>query len=217
MKGSFMEWGKKLDKTSNKVITETDFTGAEQKKFKLLTKQDLPFVLIGIIIVVLIAGFVSLIPMIREHGSDQSVVIDKKIAELNEKIEKFKEIEGKLAKFEKNLIILKKMDSKIDTIDANLTLKIGKISQNLSDINDLYASIKSKIDKQKKIIVKKKIPVRIIRKKKDIPVKFYQVKKGDTFYSISRRFKISLVQLKKLNNFNEKSKLYPNMKIKIRE
>ncbi|MCP3924015.1 MAG: LysM peptidoglycan-binding domain-containing protein [Desulfobacterales bacterium] len=211
-----MEWGKKLDKTSSKVITETDFTGAEEKKFKLLTKQDLPFVLIGIIIIVLIAGFVSLIPMIREHGSDQSVVIDKKIAELNEKIEKFKEIEGKLAKFEKNLIILKKMDSKIDTIDANLTLKIGKLSQNLAEINELYASIKSKIDKQKKIIVKE-TPAIIIKKKNDIPVKFYQVKKGDTFYSISRRFKISLVQLKKLNNFNEKSKLYPNMKIKIRE
>ena len=214
-----MEWGKKLDETSTKVITETDFTGPEEKKFKLLTKNEIPFILIGILLVVLIAGFVSLVPLIRESGSDKSVVIDTKIKELNEKIEKFKEFEAKISKFERNLMILKKMDSKIDTIDANLTLKIAKINQSLDELDSSFVTIKNEIKKPKEDINKKKNPVVVVIKKvkKKDPEKFYQVKKGDTFYSISRRFKISLVQLKKLNKFNEKSKLYPNMKIRIRK
>jgi membrane-bound lytic murein transglycosylase D len=43
----------------------------------------------------------------------------------------------------------------------------------------------------------------------------YTVKKGDTMYSISRQFKVSMVDLLSWNNKSRKSKIYPGQKIDV--
>ena len=47
------------------------------------------------------------------------------------------------------------------------------------------------------------------------PKRVYYIKKGDTLYSISRNFKVSVNSLLKLNNLKEKSILRIGQKIKI--
>ena len=45
---------------------------------------------------------------------------------------------------------------------------------------------------------------------------FYTVKKGDTLYSISKKYKTSVAALRKLNNLSEKDDIYPGSNLIVR-
>lgn len=72
---------------------------------------------------------------------------------------------------------------------------------------------------EKRTAAKKNIQPVAVQKtppKKDQSV-YYNVQKGDTLYSISRKFKISVLQLKKMNKMNSASTIFVGSKIKVRE
>ena len=45
---------------------------------------------------------------------------------------------------------------------------------------------------------------------------YHTVKKGETLWRISQRYKVSLVQLRKLNKLTEKSKIYPGIRLRVK-
>ena len=49
--------------------------------------------------------------------------------------------------------------------------------------------------------------------KPKVEIKYYTIKKGDTFYSISKNNKISITRLQKLNKIKDTSKIYVGQKL----
>ena len=43
----------------------------------------------------------------------------------------------------------------------------------------------------------------------------YTVKKGDTLYRISRRYNLSVEQLRQYNQLDQKASIYPGQKLKV--
>ena len=62
-----------------------------------------------------------------------------------------------------------------------------------------------------------KIPVKKSVKNQTKAAMFHTVKKGETLYSIGRKYKISIAQLRKMNNLSADAKIYPGNNLLIRE
>jgi flagellum-specific peptidoglycan hydrolase FlgJ len=78
--------------------------------------------------------------------------------------------------------------------DKKYPVKLLKIISNYK----LY-----EFDKVKKKDFKYEKPTRNFEETTSLTAKYYQVKKGDTLYAVSRKFKISVELLKKLNNLKD--------------
>lgn len=100
---------------------------------------------------------------------------------------------------------------KFDSVTERLDLLEKKISYLLESVKTATMEIKrvKKISlKKRSVDTKKKTPKKTETSSKKTSI-FYTVKKGDTLYSISKKYKITVAKLKTMNKLTEKSKIYP--------
>lgn len=89
-----------------------------------------------------------------------------------------------------------------------------------SDTKDNLGEKPSKPSVEKEVIELKKVetkPVQSTPKKKTVtttPLQVYRIKRGDTLYSIAKRYNVGVRSLKRWNNLRS-SRIYPGQKLKI--
>ena len=109
-----------------------------------------------------------------------------------------------------NQLIL--LTERLDQLEANMT----------SRINDLAAQFKTAATQPAPEPVKKaeKTPKAEPAKatpgvKKEVPAKIHTVKQGENLYRISRRYNLSVDQLRQYNQLDSKADIYPGQKLKV--
>ena len=92
--------------------------------------------------------------------------------------------------------------------------KYGKTVDELKKLNNLKTT--TIFPGQKLVVDKKEIETKLTEEKKGEFVKeYYTVKKGDSLYKISKKFGLTITQLKKLNNLRT-STIHPGQKLLVR-
>lgn len=103
-----------------------------------------------------------------------------------------------------NQLIL--ITERLDQLEANMTARINSMANQL---NTAPAKPVAAATPKTEAAVPAPAP------KKETKAKIHTVKQGDTLYRISRRYNLSVEQLRQYNKLNSKASIYPGQKLNI--
>ena len=117
--------------------------------------------------------------------------------------------------------------ARVERVEAALSVKFDLVANRLASLEKGLSGIEKKVNKRLERSTQAKPPVKKVVKKpapvKKAPAKgttkaavLHTVKKGDTLYSISRRYKTSVKNLKALNKLAAKAEIFPGDKLVVR-
>lgn len=215
-----------LTKKTNTNKRKTADAQDRSKKFdmSLVRKNEFTLILFGALLLTLIVFFLFFRSPGSEPGpvqvsrSDMSLDLEKRIKTLEQAIE------GKLA--------LGTTDETRANTVTNNTLLTDRVTRLETAFSVKFDSLLQRMDAlEKKISLQAgkqvaavtpdpgKKPVTLIKKtvkKEKKAAMFHRVKKGETLYSISKKYDISVAALQKLNNLSPTAKIFPGDNILIR-
>lgn len=172
----------------------------------------------GICILVMVIIIASFYPMTKQVKDDDYIQrLEKRILVLEEKLATLALTDERLRHIEVKSNKVDSFENSVNRLEATITLKTNLLVSRLDDMQLQVDSVKKTVNAANFKNHAGEKPRKKVQKKKAHPEPDYHiVRKGETFYSISRRYGISLEVLKKKNNFNEKTIIYPGQKIIIR-
>ena len=164
-------------------------------------------------IYIAIGGFLILIVL--------SVVVIARTYSLAEKVQllalesRLEQLEGRLGSIEGegglsqtagsgNQLIL--LTERLDQLEANMTARINSMA------NQLTAAPAKPVAE---VTTKTEAAVPASELKKETKAKIHTVKQGETLYRISRRYNLSVEQLRQYNQLDPKASIYPGQKLKV--
>ena len=109
-----------------------------------------------------------------------------------------------------NQLIL--LTERLDQLEANMTARINNLAPQL---NTAAAAPAAEAVKKAEAAPKAEPAKAAPAAKKQLAVKIHTVKQGDTLYRISRRYNLSVDQLRDYNALDSKAAIYPGQKLKV--
>ena len=109
-----------------------------------------------------------------------------------------------------NQLIL--LTERLDQLEANMTARINSLAAQLNT-----AAVKPAPEAEKKAQAASKTASAKAAPaaQEAAPAKIHTVKQGETLYRISRRYNLSVDQLRQYNQLDSKSAIYPGQKLKV--
>lgn len=196
---------------STKEDAGEDFSDEEHHhiwdKKKSFEKSSIPFALMGIGFLVLIILFVVFL------AKTKNVVDKKQVAVLEKRLRQMEERMGKIQGIDEKLILLetegKKFQMFIDRFDrfeTSMSLRMDLIGKELENFQKKGAKVKP---------VKTIVPEQREISKKKTDTIYHQVHAGETLYQISRRYGLTVDELRSLNKLKPEAAIYPGQQLII--
>lgn len=193
------------------------FWNAEKKTFwkKMLGRTEMPFVLMGIGLVLVVIVFYALYP----RGEDRVVYPDSdaisgRLQQIEEKIGAMEmTIEG-LKGLQQDMEPVKNAILRLDSSDASTMARLDSMDERLAFIQKEVEEIKTKTSTGTKPPV---TPTQTDTKNTASEALFYEVQQGDTLYSIGRRYGVGVDAIRKMNDLSEQDAIIPGQKLKVKE
>ena len=165
--------------------------------------SPIPLVLLGLGFFVMIVLFIVFLSKTNDiAGKTEIISIEKRLALLEERFGKVDEIDEKLILLDMQGKKIELFIDRFDRFETSLSLKMDIIN------NELYTSKKkgkktaeSKKPEQKKIV------------KKITHLTYHEVKAKETLYQISRRYGLTVDDLRKLNRLTPEAVIHPGQKL----
>lgn len=198
----------------------------ESKMKSFFKRADFPFFLLGAFILVLLIFIVAKLPEENSSLDTKSNINDKKVDVLSESLSQIRkdlsEIKFEVASDRGNIVApsddfvkaLNALEDRFDKRFALLESKIDSLSKTSqkSTVEKKIIAAEEKIIKAKKPHAPEKTkPANVSKSVKSV---YHDVKKGDTLYSISRKYNVSVDQIKK-NNKMQNNAIHPGEKLLI--
>ena len=157
------------------------------------------FLILIVLCVVLIARTYSL------AEKAQLLALESRLEQLEGRLGSI-EGEGALSKTggSGNQLIL--LTERLDQLEANMTARINNMVKELNTVPPTSAP-----ESAQKAAAPKKAPTA----KKETKAKMHTVKQGDTLYRISRRYQLSVDQLREYNKLGAKAAIYPGQQLYV--
>ena len=103
-----------------------------------------------------------------------------------------------------NQLIL--LTERLDQLEANMTARMNNMVKELRTAPPKTAS---------QAVQKAETPKQLPAEKKETKAKMHTVKQGDTLYRISRRYNLSVDQLREYNKLGVKAAIYPGQQLQV--
>ena len=165
-------------------------------------------------------GLVVMVVMVTHILSRPKNTVDQEYLELLEK--RMQQLEKKLATIGVMDQIIKRvgkqeqdidlLDKKINRFESTVTTQIDQIIKELGALHQKTSQKAASGAPQPKTVEKKQ-PV--ASKKAEPTAKFHQVQAGETLFRISRRYGLSVQQLRTYNDLAPNDAIYPGQKLKL--
>jgi LysM repeat protein len=214
---------------TNKKKKADSNAASKSNDTSLFKKNEFALILIGALLLTTIIFFLFFRSSKETTPSDKPVTTNSSFSELENRMEKMEQTT--LLKNEQGTIVLDPkskdvpsialIDERLSRLEAAFSLKFDSMVERMEKLEKKISIAQSKpvvkatpksVQKAKKTIPEKKAVKKAV-KKTDL---FHTVVKGETLYSISKKYKTSVDSLRKLNNFSENTKLYPGNNILVR-
>ena len=177
------------------------------------TGKPLLLYLIGVIVVLVLVGMVVLKPG-KPIDPDRLTGMDARIKQMEDRMIDLGLMEKKLVGIEAQGERFDRLIKRVDTMESNLTA-----------ILERFASQKQEPQKPVEKIVPqstREVPKKVVAETKPSASKasdiYHHVRSGDTLYSISRRYDLSVAELKQLNpSISGKKTIFPGQKLRIKK
>ena len=198
----------------------------------LLKKNEFALIIFGALILTVIIFFLFFRSSGPKPGPVNKIALgtSTSIAELDKRIKKIEQalqLRGKqgqspLNKTVKNVSGADRLEERVTRLETaflvkfdSLSERMGKIENSISQLKNMPATAVRPKPVAKPAASVKKAVKKAVKKEKKTPL-FHTVQKGETLYSISKKYHTSVAALRKLNNLSAKAKIYPGNNILVR-
>jgi len=170
---------------------------------KSAEKGAMSYVIIvgGFIVLIILA--VIIIPMIRGSGvNDKINSLDERINQLEVRLNRIENLDKRLSLLDKLRTELEiSIMERLDSLEASISSRMG---QKVKELDTLHTEAKQKKPDQKKVVK--------VSEKKTEP-RYHEVSAGETLYRISRKYGLTVEELRRLNKISPKSAIYVGQKL----
>lgn len=133
-------------------------------------------------------------------------------------------IRNKVSKMEGEVMRLKAMEERVINLEKNLALQgvpatgaEGALAEKLEALSKRVEALEKKPASAEKPAAAAPAVKEKLKKETAAPGKkrYHEVKKGETLYQISKKYGISVTELRNLNNLNPEQSIQPGQKIQV--
>ncbi len=160
----------------------------------------------GIGLLVLIAVFAMFFIVGDKDSAEDLKSIRAKLAQLNKRVILLEGTGQKVAGFEDRIKGLQKSVEKLDVSGKPVGERLDRLAKKIDGLQKRMASVPAERETgqaiQKRPISKSKKP-------------YHEVSRGETLYRISKKYGISIDELRRLNNLNQNQTIYPGQKLLV--
>jgi hypothetical protein len=193
------------------------FWNAEKRTLwkRILNRTETPFVLMGIGLVVVVAVFFAFFP--REKGGDvfpDSEAISQRLGQVEEKIGSVETALKPLSGLQEDMETVKKSVLRFDSADASMSARVQRLAEELASLKDEMAELKKAREAEVKTSA---AAPRADQTEAASGAVYHEVRKGDTLYNISRRYDVSVGEIRSLNGLSGQDAIHPGQKLKVEE
>jgi LysM repeat protein len=168
----------------------------------LLRKPFVPYIAAGVVALVAILGFAM-------YGSNsQGDALSEDIALLKKHMEDIEFRLGNIEQANTGGESLDALQAQAENLGRQLQTLETRLGKNLNQVNDRLAAL----EKAKKKAASGPAPA---KKAQTASAKVHVVKAGETLYQISRKYDLSVDQLKQLNNMGKDVTIRPGQKLTV--
>lgn len=185
-------------------------------------KRETPLIVFGACILIVIVILMSFFPM-TWNVKDEAYIkdLEKRVSDLERKLTESPQLPAKLPNDETNRIQTDRLLSDSRKLEESMAIQSKMMAGRVDELQNQVAEMRREMarEKQKKAVVTpeskrtqavaaKPVKEKLIKEKRT-----HLVRQGDTFYSISKSYDLSLKKLRELNKFDDKARLYPGQTI----
>lgn len=183
---------------------------------KFSAKRDKSFLIVCAAVLCFLFLIISFLPVtgkIEEHKYIKE--LEQRISDLEKRLEGTDITQDKMRELSVQGSKMESFINNYNRLDATVSLKTNLLASRIDKLQIQIDTIKQPEKKKQAVVETKKIAKKKVIKQG--PKKLYHtVKKGETFYSISRKYGVTLRQIRALNGFSEKTVIYPGQKIIVK-
>jgi LysM repeat protein len=201
----------KEEKTEEDQFDEEQYSpwaeGKETKKGINLARFQVPPVLSISAVVVLLA---VLLVVLLHGGGDTAdpqriAALEQRISQLEDRLDKYEGIDEKVTTIWEQAKSYEKFKDRFDRSEASISLRMDHLTMSLEA---LQKQLNEARNTRARVAAKERVS-----DKPSSKVKYHQVEPGDTFYSISKKYNLSVEELIRLNKLKPDSVLRPGQKL----
>jgi len=198
------------DSSSGNVSTEEI---QEDEAYSVLNEKKewrqprLTLVFVGVGLVVLVMIFVWFTEKPRTGTATKRInMLESKIEQLEKTIAKINGIEEKLTTLENQSQKFMFAVDRLDRFETSISLRMEQVGKKLAALQKVTVESRSKPDVA---------PQSPVVSRNDATETYHTVSTGDTLYSISRRYELTVEELRKANQLPEGATIYEGQKLII--
>lgn len=218
-----MKWkdtGEIVDKEESSIddehFDEEKFSPWADRKGKQNQRTLLKMpVLLGLLVIAIVAlVIVLLILLMNGRGgalsSQQLASFDRRLQELEDRLDKFEAIDEKVTRIWEQAKSFEKFKDRFDRSEASTSLRMDHLTMSLEALQKQIANAHTPATGSAE-------PVKKAVQKTTHKVTYHQVQPGDTLYSISKKYNLSVDQLLQINQMKPGSVIQPGQKLIVKQ
>jgi len=215
-------------KTNKKKLSEIQ-DGEKKPDTSLLKKNEFSMILIGALLLTLIVFFFFFRTSDSVHQSAPANSSSALSPDLENRIEKLEQTLQSIGPSNlpestgttKEKAGTNPLEERVARLETAFSVKTESMLERMGKIEKHIAQLTAKLDvipdtsgskPESAVVAPEK---KIVKKEKKDPI-FHTVQKGETLFSISRKYKTSVEALKKLNNMSNDTAIFPGNNILVR-
>lgn len=215
-------------KPESKIPTTKTNTTKKQDK-SLVKKNEFALIILGALLLTIIVFFLffrssgsKTEPVAKDVSSSSFADFEKRIGKMEQMLLSRENLSGQEKEKTKNNAPMNLVEGRLTRLETAFSVKFDSVMERIGKIekNMAFIANKSAVTVKPKPVAKVSAPVKKVVKKavkKETKTSLlHTVKKGETLYSISKKYKTSVAVLRKLNKFTSNTKIYPGNNILIR-
>jgi LysM repeat protein len=193
------------------------FWNAEKKTLwrKILGRTETPFVLMGVGLMLVVALFFAFFP--RGEGGEalpDSEALSERFQQIEDKIGRMETTLEGLSVLQEDMEPVKKAVLRFDNADASMSARVQRLAEEMASLQKEMESLKKTLTAE----AKASTPTpRAEKPASASQAAYHEVVKGDTLYSIGRRYGVSVDAIRRLNGLSGQDAIHPGQKLKVKE
>ena len=173
----------------------------------LQNKSNLPYIIGGVGLVFIVILFVIILSGSSDGVKlEQLQALEKRIEQLEKRMTTMGVMDQALERIDKSEKELGLIMERVDRFESTLTTQIDQIIKELGVLHQKTGSSPTP---------KTQAPKPVAKTGTGKKAKFHEVSVGETLYSISRRYDLTVDQLREYNNIGKDAAIRPGQKLKL--
>jgi hypothetical protein len=180
---------------------------------KISGRAETPFVLMGVGFVLVVVIFFAFFP--RGDGAlpDNGALLDR-LQQIEEKVGRMETALHEFTAIQEDMEPVKKAILRFDSADASMAANFQRLAEEVASLKKEMAALEKSRSAGAKTSAAAPQPEKTEAASK---AGYHEVVKGDTLYSISRRYGVSVDAIRKLNGLSGQDAIHPGQKLKVKE